>query len=163
MHESLTAQDRETRDSVHVLLPLTTPRDAQFERPSLMVAEGSFLPLPVRQFFHPYVLAFLALALAVGGWSYGYKLSRYLHHHGVTKASATRMWVEHRDDSKLGVAHQSPTHRIPAALLAVQCSPPLPRFSRNSAVNLPASRRVPFMVAALIPFRAPPALLSPLA
>jgi hypothetical protein len=128
-----------------------------------MVAEGSFLPLAVRQFFHPYVLAFLALALAVGGWSYGYKLSRYLHHQGVTKASATRMWVEHRDDSKLSVAHQSPTHPIPASLLTVQCSPPLPRFSRNTAVTIPTSRRVHFKVAALIPFRAPPGLLSPLA
>jgi hypothetical protein len=72
---------------------------APIERTAAASARDSEMHGWVKQFFHPYVLAFLALALSVGGSGYGYKLSQYFQHSGVTKASPTRMWVEHRDES----------------------------------------------------------------
>ena len=129
-----------------------------------MVAEDFGLKMAIRQLFRPYVLAFLALALAVGGWSYGYKLSQYLHHPEVSKASATRMWVDHRDDATRAPAQgQSQPRQIPGSALVALFSPLLPRLSRDHALTTPAPTRVAFILAALIPFRAPPSLHSSLA
>jgi len=148
---------------MQVTFPIATTHEGQFERPTSMVAEGTGLTMAIRQLFRPYVLAFLALALAVGGWGYGYKLSQYLHHSEVSKASATRMWVDHRDNSTLVPAHQSPVQQIPGSALVALSSPSLPRLSRDHALITPAPARVAFLFTALIPFRAPPALHPSLA
>ena len=91
---------------MHDEFPIAARPEAQDERPKLMIVRGSKTDIAVRQFFRPYVLAFLALAIAVGANGYGYKLAQYFHHSEVSKASATRMWVDHRDDSSVTVAHQ---------------------------------------------------------
>lgn len=149
---------------MHFIFPIATEtHEAQLERSRSVVVKGLVVKLAIRQLFRPYVLAFLALAVAVGGWSYGYKLSQYLHHSAVSRASATRMWVEHRDDSTLvPVPHRQP-QQSPDSTLAALSTPLLPRLSRDHAVTTPAPMRAAFILTALIPFRAPPALLPSLA
>jgi hypothetical protein len=118
----------------------------------------------LKQLFHPYVLAFLALAFAVGGSSYGYKLSQYFEHSGVSKASLTRMWVDHRDDSvAVQAQHQVRPRRIPGLELFAFSAPKVPRLSRDHVVITPAPARVALVISSHIPFRAPPSLHPSLA
>jgi hypothetical protein len=144
--------------------PIAARREAQIERPSGMIAHDSEMQIAVRQFFQPYVLALVALSIAVGGWSYGYKLSQYLQHPEVTRASVTRMWVDHRDQS-VAVPAQLNTkpQRISGFALFALSSPQLPRPSRDHAVTTPAPARVTLIIASHIPFRAPPSLNPSLA
>jgi hypothetical protein len=113
----------------------------------------------VRQFFHPYVLAFLALALAVGASGYGYKLSQYLQHEGVSKASPTHMWVDHRDDSVAVQAAQCvKPQRIPGLTLFAISTPRVPRLLRDHVAITPAPALLALIISSHIPFRAPPSL-----
>jgi hypothetical protein len=113
----------------------------------------------VRQFFHPYVLAFLALALAVGASGYGYKLSQYLQHEGVSKASPTHMWVDHRDDSVAVQAAQCvKPQRIPGLTLFAISTPRVPRLLRDHVAITPALALLALIISSHIPFRAPPSL-----
>ncbi|MGA9584646.1 MAG: hypothetical protein WBQ95_04915 [Terracidiphilus sp.] len=139
--------------------PIPTGRRAQLEPSSGVMASDSQMHIAVRQFFQPYVLAFVALSIAVGGWSYGYKLSQYLHHPEVSKASATRMWVDHRDQSVTVPAkfHTRPQRISEIALFAFSAQR-LPRLSRDHAVTTPAPARVTLIISSHIPFRAPPSL-----
>ena len=149
---------------MHVIFPIATEtHEAQLERSRSIVVKDSVVKVAIRQLFQPYVLAFLALAFAVGGWSYGYKLSQYLHHPAVSRASATRMWVEHRDDSKLAPVHHRQPQQTPDSALAALSTPLLPRLSRDHALTTPAPVRAAFILTTLIPFRAPPTLLPSLA
>lgn len=140
---------------MNVDFSIAKTRDAQ------MVRGGSEMDVAVRQFFRPYVLAFLSLAVVFGGSSYGYKLSQYFEHSEVTRASLNRAWVDHRNDSSAIVSH-GPEQVSPAKLLG------LVLFS-VAAVSLRVSRRTPdlvldepapvreaFLFSSLIPFRAPP-------
>jgi hypothetical protein len=122
--------------------------------------------LAIRQFFRPHVLSLLALAIAVGGWGYGYKLSRYLDHPDVSKASATRMLPDHRDDG----FRPLPQHktRIDKPLDSqgfLASTPRLPQFyfSRDLVVAPAAPVRITLFVSPLSSFRAPPASKSLLA
>lgn len=134
------------------------------ERQKAIGARDSKMNVAVRQFFRPYVLAFLALAIAVGGNGYGYKLAQYFHHSEVSKASATRMWVDHRDDSSIAVAHQqTQPQRIFALELFLIFDPQVPRLSRDHTVTTPAPMRVAAVISLHIPFRAPPSIQSSLA
>jgi len=124
----------------------TTVRDSEIQR-------------AIRQFFHPYVLGFLALALTVGASGYGYKLSHYFQIAGVSKASPTRMWVDHRDDSVAVLAqHQVKPPGIPGLALLGFSNPQIPRLSRDHVVITPAPTRVALLISSHIPFRAPPPL-----
>ena len=121
----------------------------------------SGIPAFVRQFFHPYVLAFLALALTVGGYGYGYKLSQYFQHSGVSKASPTRMWVDHRDQSVIPQAqHHVKPQRIRGLTFFALSAPQVLRLSRDHVVIKPAPARVALFLSWHIPFRAPPSLHS---
>ena len=116
--------------------------------------------LAIRQFFRLDVLSFLALAIAVGGWGYGYKLSRYLDHSDVSRASATRMLAEHRDDGFKTLAHHDT--RIDKPLESHHFLAPIPRlpqfyFSRDLVVAPAAPVRKAHFVSPLGSFRAPPA------
>lgn len=131
--------------------------DAQHSGPSGSTVKFSALRLAVLHFLEPGVLPVLALALIVGGWSYGYKLSHYLHNPGVTKASATRMWLDQRHAS---VAAPVPDHQLPQKFLTlalcVFAVPALPHVSREQIVaELPQSHAAEF-VSPLHPLRAPP-------
>jgi hypothetical protein len=138
--------------------------EAHVERQRAIGARDSKMDLAVRQFFRPYVLAFLALAIAVGGNGYGYKLAQYFQHSEVSKASATRMWVDHRDDSSITVAHQQTRpQRISALELFLVFAPQVPRLSRDHAVTTPAPVRVAAVISSHIPFRAPPSVQPSLA
>jgi hypothetical protein len=121
--------------------------------------------MAVRQFFRPWVLAFLALALVVGGWGYGYKLSQYLHHSDVSKASATRMWVDHRDDSFEVRAHhqQHNPHKFRSSQFSGAGLPRLPHLSRELVFAAPIQSRILTFVSPLHPLRAPPTSISSLA
>jgi len=120
--------------------------------------------LAVRQFFRPCVLAFLALAVTVGGWSYGYKLSQYLQHSDVSRASHTRMWVEHRDDSVDVQPHQqNGEHKLQNLLCAADGFGQLPHLSRKLVYADPLKSRILTFVSPLHPLRAPPISLSSLA
>lgn len=134
------------------------------ERQELMGAGGSEVDLAVRQFFRPYVLAFLSLAVIFGGWSYGYKLSQYLEHPEVTRASLTRAWIDHREDSFVAVSNQRVfPHKTlevgpfgSAALRISERTPDLP-------VEELAPAREALLCFSLVPFRAPPAINPSLA
>lgn len=126
-----------------------------------MAAPGSAIQVALRQFFHPCVLAFLALALAVGASGYGYKLSHYFQHAGVSKASPTHMWVDHRDESVGPLAkHNIKPLRIPGLTFFAAAALELPRHSRDHVVITPAPARVALFLSSHIPFRAPPSLHS---
>jgi len=117
--------------------------------------------LAVQQFFRPCVLAFLALAVTVGGWGYGYKLSQYLDHSDVTRASHTRMWVDHRDDSFQTRAHQQrSTSRFQSSQFAAIGVLRVPHLSRGLVLTVPIQSRILKFVAPLHPLRAPPSLSS---
>jgi hypothetical protein len=147
---------------VHDELPIAATPQAHVERPNPKDARD--VNFAVRQFFRPCVLAFLALAVVVGGNGYGYKLSQYFHYSEVRKASATRMWVDHRDDSSVAVAHQhTRPQRISSLELFLVFAPQVPRLTRDHALTTPAPARAAFVISSHIPFRAPPPTQSPLA
>jgi hypothetical protein len=149
---------------VHDELPIAIRTEAQVEREKPMFARDWEVDVAVRQFLRPYVLVFLALAMAVGANGYGNKLAQYFQHSEVSKASATRMWVDHRDDSSLTVSHQRQRPRQISALeLFLVFAPQVPRLSRDHALTTPAPARAAFVVSSHIPFRAPPAIQSSLA
>lgn len=154
----------EESDSLHDEFSIATRPRQQNQRPSGMIAHDSEMHVAVRQFFQPYVLAFVALALAVGGWGYGYKLSQYLQHSEVSRASVTRMWVDHRDQSVTAPAqHDTKPQRISGLTLFALSAPQLPRLWRDHAVAAQVPARVTFIISSHIPFRAPPATPSSIA
>jgi hypothetical protein len=139
-------------------LPVTSPiassQNADKLRSQPDIAK---LKLAILQFLQPGVLPVLALALVVGGWSYGLKLSHYLHHTDVTKASTTRMWVDHRNDTSVAPDqhHQSP-QKFLTLQLHVFAVPPLPSFSREGAIAESVPAYTVEFVSPLHPLRAPP-------
>ncbi|MGA8739628.1 MAG: hypothetical protein WB561_00415 [Terracidiphilus sp.] len=139
--------------------------EAQAGRPELVAAHDGGVNVAVRQLFRPYVLAFLALAIAVGGNGYGYKLAQYFQHSEASKASATRMWVDHRDDSSSTASqqHTRPQRVSAFELFVLSGQRQFPRLSRDHAVTTPAPASVANIISSYIPFRAPPALDSSLA
>ena len=149
---------REAEDPLHGDFSIATKPGAHVQCPPPPLAPRSAVEVAIRQFFRPYVLAFLALALAVGGNGYGYKLAHYFHHSEVSKASATRMWVDHRDDSSITVAHQTRPQRISAFELSLVFAPQIPRLTRDHALTTPAPARAAFVISSHIPFRAPPSI-----
>lgn len=148
---------------MHAEFPIATGPKAQMQREA-STGHESGIPVAVRQFFQPCVLAVLALAVAIGANGYGYKLSQYLQHPQVSKATGTRMWVEHRDDSSSAVAqlHTKP-QRISGFALFALSAPQLPRLSRDHVVTTPAPARVTYIISSHIPFRAPPSVNPSLA
>lgn len=133
--------------------------NAQVDGRVPLVKGASEVDIAVRQFFRPYVLAFLALAVAFGGWSYGYKLSQYFQHSEVTRASLTRAWVDHRNDSIAVVSHEEvkPGKLIGLALVLVTvASLRVAHRVPDLILNEPAPAREAFLFSSLIPFRAPP-------
>jgi hypothetical protein len=122
--------------------------------------------LAIRQLFRPHVLSLLALAIAVGGWGYGYKLSRFLDHPDVSKASATRMLPDHRDDGfKPLPQHKTLIDKPLDSRDFLTSNPRLPHFyfSRDLVVAPAAPVRMSDCVSPLNSFRAPPASRSLLA
>lgn len=151
-------------DSLHDEFSIATGSPQQSHRPSRIIASDSEILVAVRQFFQPYVLAFVALSIAVGGWSYGYKLSQYLQHSEVSRASATRMWVDHRDQSvAVPAQHDTGPRRISGLALFALSAPQLPRLWRDHAVAPQVPARVTLIISSHIPLRAPPATPSSMA
>ena len=136
--------------------------DTQNCKRSHATAKLAALKLAILQFLEPGVLPVLALALIVGGWSYGLKLSHYLHHTDVTKASTTRMWLDHRNDAAVApVPQRQIEHKLITPQLCVFSVPQLLRHSlRRQIVAEPASVRINAIVSSLHPLRAPPISLS---
>lgn len=141
---------------MHAEFTIVNARDAQIERPELMVKNPSEMDVAVRQFFRPYVLTFVALAITFGSWSYGYVLSRYLHHSEVSRASLTRAWVDHRNDSIATVSHEQVRPRLLAVALFTVAALRVAHRSPNLVLDEPAPVREAFLFSSLIPFRAPP-------
>lgn len=141
---------------MHDLSSITTTSEAQAERRQL-ADSGSEVPVAVRQFFRPYVLAFLSLAVIVGGWSYGYKLSQYLQHPEVSRASVTRILVEHRNDSVVVSSdHRIPPGKLQGLALLTDAAPRVSHHQRDLILSESAPAREAFIFSSLIPFRAPP-------
>ena len=140
--------------------PIAEPQNALRSRSTANLAA---LKLATLRFLEPGVLPVLALALIVGGWSYGLKLSHYFHHTDVTKASTTRMWLDHRNDTKVAQAPERQVeHRFLSPQVCVLAVPQLPHFSRLQLVPIPAAAHSVDFVSPLHPLRAPP-ISSPLA
>ncbi len=149
---------------MHAEFPIATRRETQIQPAAGAIARDSEVRFAVRQFFQPSVLAVVALVVMVGGCGYGYKLSQYFQQSGMSKASPTRMWVDHRDESHAVPAqlHTKP-QRIPGFALFALSASQLPRLSRDHVVVTPAPARVAFVISSNIPFRAPPSLNPSLA
>lgn len=151
-------------DTLHGDFSMATNGATQVERWEQSIVLDAKVYVAVRQFFRPCVLAFLALAIAVGGNGYGYKLAQYFHHSEVSKASATKMWVDHRDDSSITIAHQQMRpQRISAFELFLVFAPRIPRLTRDHALTTPAPARAAFIVSSHVSFRGPPSIPSSLA
>lgn len=119
-------------------------------------APVSAFKLAILHFFEPGVLPVLAMALIVGGWSYGLKLSHYLNT-GVTKASTTRMWLDHRNDAAAApLPHQQVEHKFPTPHLDAVAVQPAPHLSRRQLLVEPAPYRPHDFVSPLHSLRAPP-------
>ncbi len=141
---------------MHDLPSITTTSEAQVERRQF-VDRGSKVHDAVRQFFRPYVLAFLSLAVIVGGWSYGYKLSQYLQHPEVSRASVTRILVEHRNDSVVVASdHRIPPGKLQRLALLTDVTPRVSHQQHDLILSESAPAREAFTFSSLIPFRAPP-------
>jgi hypothetical protein len=131
--------------------------NAQVERQAMMAGNDPAVGIALRQFFRPYVLAFVALAVAFGGFSYGYKLAQYLQHPEVTRATLTRAWLEDRSASVAVVSH---AHADPGKLLGLALvAAALLRMAHRTPdifFDEAAPAREAFYSSSLIPFRAPP-------
>ena len=122
---------------MHVFFPMPKLRKATASCAGA-VHEHSTRRAAIRQFFQPKVLAFLGLALAVGGWAYGNKLSHYYHLFGVGKASSARIWVDHRDDvSQKQVQQGDDAQRVLAALVLAASEPKVPQFTARFIATAP--------------------------
>jgi hypothetical protein len=140
--------------------PIANPENAHQSRSQAGLAN---LRLATLQFLNPGVLSVLALALFVSGGSYGRKLAHYLHNPDLTKASTTRMWVDHRNDSIAApVQHHQTPHKFLTPQFLVVAVPPLPDFSRLQIIAEPIQSHTTVFVSPLHPLRAPP-VPSPLA
>ena len=139
-------------------MPVTSSiADIQKPTQSPSTAKLTALKLAILQFLEPGVLPVLALALMVGGWSYGKKLSHYFHNTHVTKASTTRMWLDHRNDAvDAPVAIHQVEHKFLTPQLSIITVPELPHFSRQQLVAAPAAAHTTEFVSPLHPLRAPP-------
>lgn len=138
-------------------MPGTFPiADLHSPTQSHSTAKLSSFKLAILQFFEPGVLPVLALALMVGGWSYGKKLSHYFHNTDVTKASTTRMWLDHRNEATAApFSHHQVEHKFLAPQLCLFAVPPLPPLSRQPILAHPAPAHSTEFIS-LHPLRAPP-------
>jgi hypothetical protein len=122
-----------------------------------MVNRASELGVAMRQFFRPQVLTLLALAIVYAGFIYGYKLSQYQQHPEVTRASLTRAWVDHRNDSIAIVPQQQVRPaKLLALVLVTTAALRVARRTPELVLDKPAPAREAFLFSSLIPFRAPP-------
>jgi hypothetical protein len=143
---------------LHGTLPIANARNAHASRSQDRLAN---LKLATRQLLQPSVLSVFALALIVGGWSYGRKLSHYLHNPNLTKASTTRMWVDHRNESIAAPVQHDPTpEKLVTPHFLVTAVPPLPDFSREQIIAEPVQSHTIVFVSPLHPLRAPPTFSS---
>jgi hypothetical protein len=125
-------------------------------------AKLAALKLAILQFLEPGVLPVLAMALIVGGWSYGLKLSHYVHHSKVTKASTTRMWLDQRNEATAAapVPQRQVEHKFVTPQLWVLSVPQQqPKLLHEEIIAEYASVRINAFVSPLHLLRAPP--LSP--
>jgi hypothetical protein len=112
------------------------------------------------RFFRPCVLGFVALAIAVALWGYGYKLSLYRQQDHVTQIPVAKLWIEHR-----GAATEAAVSRLRAQVnvFPVCLLLPIP------AVQMPGKQNEPggfqstetsgiAIPEYLLPFRSPPAI-----
>lgn len=130
--------------------------DTDISRQSHPTARLSAVKRAILHFLEPGVLPVLAMALIVGGWSYGLKLSHYLNT-GVTKASTTRMWVDHRNDSAAPVAHHQVEQKFLTPQLSALAAMPALHFSwQQLLASESAPAHVTEFVSPLHPLRAPP-------
>lgn len=137
--------------------------NAKVEQRNQMVGPVSDVGVAFRQFFRPQVLALLALAVIWAGFVYGYKLSQYQQHPEVSRASLTRAWVDHRNDSLTVVSSElvrpqvRPSKSLGLALFSAAA--PTLRIAHRSpdlVFDEPAPVREACLFSSLIPFRAPP-------
>ena len=152
---------------MHAISPIAEARKTQMMRADQMGSGRRWISIAaVRQFFRPSVLAIVALASVVGACGYGFKLNQYQHLFELSKPSAVRMWVDHRDDSSKAFAHHSlrPPKLPGAQAFAASVPPPRPAgWLRDLLLAPPTPVRPAFLVTSLIPFRAPPISHSSLA
>ena len=135
--------------------------DTHNSKRSHVTAKLSALKLAILQFFEPGVLPVLAMALIVGGWSYGLKLSHYVHHSKVTKASTTRMWLDQRNEATVApVPQRQVEHKfVTPQLWALSVPQQQPKLLHEEIIAEYASVRINAFVSPLHLLRAPP--LSP--
>ena len=115
--------------------------------------------LAIAQLFRPGALSVVVMILVVGGWSYGLRLSHYLHleNPDVTKASTTRLWLDQRDQQVTApVQHHEPAHGLINPILCGFDIPRVPHFSSEEVLAPSVQSHTETFVSPLHPLRAPP-------
>jgi len=132
--------------------------DTHNSKRSHATAKLSALKLAILQFLEPGVLPVVAMALIVGGWSYGLKLSHYVHHSKVTKASTTRMWLDQRNEATAApVPQRQVEHKfVTPQLWALSVPQQQPKLLHEEIIAEYASVRINAFVSPLHLLRAPP-------
>jgi hypothetical protein len=111
-----------------------------------------------RQIMKPYAPGILGLAIAVGLWGFGYKLSLYHHHEAPSsQIPVAKLWIDSRSASAL----MSSGHKAQSHLISVSqaLSGPIQRFphlTRAAVGMLPACSPIMAYFDSRIPFRSPP-------
>lgn len=112
-----------------------------------------------RRFFRPWALGFIALAISVALWGYGYRISRYKPHpEPSSRTLLVKMWDKHQDLTQVAGATNPSVQphfqlELHAALLLLR----LPLARTEWASYLPdGCKRIPALFRAVVPLRSPP-------
>jgi hypothetical protein len=110
--------------------------------------------------FRPFghcVPGFVALALAVALWGFGYKISLYRHYDRASQMPVAKLWIQHRDAtaaiSELGADIDD---IVPIALPLSVAAPQAAREERGVSGLESLEAKGAATPSSLIPFRSPP-------
>lgn len=115
---------------------------------------------PWKQIFRPCALGFIGLAIVVGLWGYGYKLSLYHRHdQHATRVSVAKLWIEPRHASLVPASKtKANSHVFPGSQALSLPVQNVPNLKRAVASTLPRVSRDVAYLDLLIPSRSPPSL-----
>jgi hypothetical protein len=111
-----------------------------------------------RQIMKPHALGILGLAIAVGLWGFGYKLSLYHHYEAPSsQIPVAKLWIESRSAStSVAFSLKAQSHLISVSQTFLDPNQRLPHLSRAAANILPICTRTLAYFDLLMLLRSPP-------
>jgi hypothetical protein len=111
----------------------------------------------LRQIMKPYTLGILGLAIAVGLWGFGYKLSLYHHEAPSSQIPVAKLWIDSRSASASAASGlEAQSHLISVSQAFSGPIQRFPHLTRAAVGVLPACSPTMAYFDSLIPFRSPP-------